>query len=452
MPNSVHASGVSAPRGGRPADDRRKRAGDGADDRSQRRSPLERRVDEQVGDERHERHAGGQQVGGSREDEQSRDRNCRPEHRPLERLEPLIGQRTESRAQHQRVEVALGQLVEAPTPHPRPAPVPRSVPSRRIAPSPSAPAIRYPASDEATTRKFSRGLASATKSLRPRSRSRNGDGARSHDLASAPIMPGMSRARFAHVTETGAKRSQRQDDRAAEHQRPVDDVRRVDDRLETAQYDERSEHDLQTQGRGQEHRGTNQLHALRVAIEDVQGRGNHGDGHEERTDAMGEVNGDAGIPERRNDVSEGKWKCRDRHPRIGVPHRRAQDDLCIHERRCQHGQASQHPIVDWRGRRAPAGRGDLATRQRQAEKYLREAGVADRHGGRQAKKNGDASQQALQHDRTQARPGEPAYPSPRFDPPRPDRKDDGQEADRAGDEPMRSARTGSPPPICSWGK
>ena len=74
--------------------------------------------------------------------------------------------------------------------------------------------------------------------------------------------------------------------------------------------------------------------------------------------------------------------------------------------------------------------------QRDAEKELRQPGVADRDGRRQEQQHRDPAEEALKDDGAERGEAEPPHPRSRVDPPRPDREDDGQEPHRARDQPV----------------
>ena len=112
MPKSVQACGRQRPARRRPADDRRQRSGDRADDGAERRAPLERRVDGHVAEQGRERDGRGQQIGGRGDHQQPCERDRAGEQQALGRLQPLVGHRARARPLHQRVEVALHHLVE----------------------------------------------------------------------------------------------------------------------------------------------------------------------------------------------------------------------------------------------------------------------------------------------------------------------------------------------------
>ena len=96
----------------RPADHRRQRARDRADDGRERRAQLERRVEDDVGEQRHERDDGRQHRRGQRQPQQAGERQRRREHQRLARRQPPVGDGPAPRPIHQRVDAPLDHLVE----------------------------------------------------------------------------------------------------------------------------------------------------------------------------------------------------------------------------------------------------------------------------------------------------------------------------------------------------
>ena len=176
--------------------------------------------------------------------------------------------------------------------------------------------------------------------------------------------------------------------------------------------------------------------------QDVAGRGRDRQCHDDRTDAVREVDCDRAAPFGRGQPAEGPREVGNREPGVGVAHRCADEDLHVDQRRRQDGQPRQgrvtgHACVRARGdASAPAGRSEQRQRYRQAKEDLRQAGVRDRDRRRQEVEDGDAAQRALQDDRGQRGPGEPSDPAAVVRPRNPERQADHHQPDGARDEPV----------------
>ena len=152
---------------------------------------------------------------------------------------------------------------------------------------------------------------------------------------------------------------------------------------------------------------------------------------------MREVHADPGIPERRHEMPERQRKVRNRHPRLDMPHRRAQEDLAIDHRpssrpRCGAGVGSSTAVCAF-VHPGEVKRARLIVRQKKS--WARPAWPIDTGAGR--------SSRTVMPPRRPWRMTAPsavdpklADPAARIDLPRPDRQDDRQEADRAGDHPV----------------
>ena len=95
-----------------PPNHRRKRTRNRADERRQRRAALHRRVDEEIDDERRERERCRQPAGAHREHRETGHRQRDAERARIGCRHAAVGKRTQTRAAHHRVGVALGYLVE----------------------------------------------------------------------------------------------------------------------------------------------------------------------------------------------------------------------------------------------------------------------------------------------------------------------------------------------------
>ena len=85
-----------------------------------------------------------------------------------------------------------------------------------------------------------------------------------------------------------------------------------------------------------------------MVMEDVCHGGEHDDRHDQRADAMREVDRDAGVPERRDEVAKRQRKVGIASPSMRMPHRRAEQDLRVDEAGRQRGQPGQRRIVNGR--------------------------------------------------------------------------------------------------------
>ena len=160
----------------------------------------------------------------------------------------------------------------------------------------------------------------------------------------------------------------------------------------------------------EERRRPDQLAARAVMEPDVPSGREDGGRDEDRADPMREVHADAGVPERRHEMPERQREVRNRHPRLDMPHRRAEDDLAVDHHRRRDRDAAERRVVDGRLRLRPSRRGEERQADREAEEELREAGVADRHRRRQEQQDRDAAEQALEDDRAERGDAELAAP------------------------------------------
>ena len=95
-----------------PPDERGQRARHGAHERGQGRTALERRVDREIDDERRERQPGGDQVPLCGQQREAGDRGRDSEEARIAWQHASVGERPASSAPHQRVGVALEDLIE----------------------------------------------------------------------------------------------------------------------------------------------------------------------------------------------------------------------------------------------------------------------------------------------------------------------------------------------------
>ena len=163
--------------------------------------------------------------------------------------------------------------------------------------------------------------------------------------------------------------------------------------------------------------------------------------HDQRADAVREVDRDLRIPMRRPEVAEHQREVGNREPRVGMPHRRADEDLNVDEDGGRGRRAAERGVLErarvLAGRDVsvdPAGRCEQRDRHRHAEEDLGEAGVSGRDGGRQEEEHGQPAEDALGDDGAESGRPEPFHPAARFAESQPRGEDDRQEADRARDE------------------
>ena len=112
-----------------------------------------------------------------------------------------------------------------------------------------------------------------------------------------------------------------------------------------AQHRQRAERDLQGEQHEEQRRGPPQLRARSVMEEDVTRRRDREERHDERADPMREVHGDLRVPRRWKQVTESQREVRYGESRIGVAHRRADNDLQVHEAGRRRRDALQDSIV-----------------------------------------------------------------------------------------------------------
>ena len=104
----------------------------------------------------------------------------------------------------------------------------------------------------------------------------------------------------------------------------------------------------------QQERRADQLAAAAMVIEHVAGRREDRERDDQRADPVREMNRDPRVPHRRNQVAEREREIGNRQPRVGVPHRRADEDLRVDESVVVARDAPQHRVVDRRGGVLPA--------------------------------------------------------------------------------------------------
>ena len=159
---------------------------------------------------------------------------------------------------------------------------------------------------------------------------------------------------------------------------------------------ERAQRHLSEDEAAQQERGPPELRPSRMVMKDVSGSRCHCQRHEQRAEAVRVVNRDLRRPLGRNDPSEHQRKVRYRQPGVRVAHRRAHQNLHVHECRRARGGEPQHTIVNGIDRRfPPSTRREQRDCDRQAEKDLREPGVCRRHRCRQEVEHRDSAEDSL---------------------------------------------------------
>ena len=157
--------------------------------------------------------------------------------------------------------------------------------------------------------------------------------------------PGLRTQAFPAVRKTRPVGTQRQHERRAEHGGARDDVERVDDELLAAQHRQRAKRDLHRQQDEQQDRGPPQLALLPVVIERVAGRCHDHRGDDQRANPMREMDRDLRVPHRGNQVAKRQREVRNRQPRLGVPHRRADENLDVDQDGRDESDALEESVI-----------------------------------------------------------------------------------------------------------
>ena len=257
MPKRIQARSVIVPAGRGPADDGRQRAGHRADQRGQRRAPLERRVDHDIAHQGDRGDDRGDCVDLPREIDQPGRRENHAEPRAFRDAQPSDRDRARARTAHEAVALALPGLIERGSAARHEKRARQRVEQRR-----GRHAVRcreiHPAKRRQQDQEVETGLGECQKVSRrgrpagrsqpaPRRRSDRGVRTRLHALASRYERSDTAdlTSTFVVSRESPAVRTQRQHERRHEHQRARHDVQRVDDELLAAQHRGRAERHLQ---------------------------------------------------------------------------------------------------------------------------------------------------------------------------------------------------------------
>ena len=160
--------------------------------------------------------------------------------------------------------------------------------------------------------------------------------------------------------------------------------------------------------------------------------------HDERADAVGEVDRNRRRPHWRQQVAERQRKVGIAMPAPRVAHRRAEQDLGVNRARVvDGGHAPKHRIVEAAtGWSRQLRRREQRQAQRDAEEELREPSVANRNRRRQEQEDGHPAEQPLENNGAQRANPSLRTQRSRIDPPGPDGENDREESDRARDQPV----------------